>query len=284
MQNKSNLMLVAILLIFSLLLSGCDLWVDSTPDEDVEHVIQTSVALTLESYAEVDPDIEPETEPDIVEPAPTDTPTITISPTITSTPTMTITPSPDTPRVHVDVNTNCRKGPGEPYDILGALVVDQEAEVLGRYQESDYWVIENPDRAGECWIWGYYATLEGPLDDLPYYTQPPTPTPVVDWSGTWTTSHGPPGVMHETYIVTLNQTNSTITGSFTIGDLTVNLSGSLSADDQTLSGTWDDGSDTGPFTWQFINENQFTGNRNSGMIEWCGYRQGAGYPSPCMGP
>jgi hypothetical protein len=89
------------------------------------------------------------------------------------------TPTLSTPQVHVDMDTNCRKGPGQIYDIVGSLLIGEIGNVVGRYMDGDYWVINNPDGRGECWIWGFYATLEGPLDVLPYYTPPPTPTPTV---------------------------------------------------------------------------------------------------------
>ena len=112
--------------------------------------------------------------------------TVEISPTISLTPTETQTPTPDFAQVHVDQNTNCREGPGIPYKILGALLIGEKGEVVGRLRDGDYWVIENPNRSGVCWIWGYYATLEGPVNEVPYLTPPPSPTPTFTPTITWT--------------------------------------------------------------------------------------------------
>ena len=102
---------------------------------------------------------------------------VTYTPSATLMPTIMLTPTFSTPLVHVDMDTNCRVGPGQIYDIASSLLIGETGIVVGRYQDGDYWVINNPNGRGECWIWGYYATLEGPLDNLPYYQAPSTPTP-----------------------------------------------------------------------------------------------------------
>jgi hypothetical protein len=76
------------------------------------------------------------------------------------------------------VPTNCRTGPGAAYDRVGALLMGEVAEVVGRHADRDYWIIRNPDRPGElCWLWGQYATLTGDTGTLPLFTPPPSPTP-----------------------------------------------------------------------------------------------------------
>jgi hypothetical protein len=81
------------------------------------------------------------------------------------------------PLVHVDVETNCRTGPDKQYDRLGVLLVGEQAEVVGKNTVANYWVINNPDAPGTCWLWGMYATVEGNTDHLAEMTPPPTPTP-----------------------------------------------------------------------------------------------------------
>ena len=61
---------------------------------------------------------------------------------------------------------------------MGALLVGETAEVVGRNSTGEYWYIRNPDSGEEfCWLWGEYATLLGNISLLPVYTPPPTPTP-----------------------------------------------------------------------------------------------------------
>jgi len=91
--------------------------------------------------------------------------------------------------VSVSENTNCRNGPGKTYDYLGALMAGESAEVVGQSTDGLYWIIKNPDRAGECWLWGQYASVTGPTVALPKFTPPPTPTPAFNWAGYWTITY-----------------------------------------------------------------------------------------------
>ena len=126
------------------------------------------------------------TEPEVPVTGP-DTPTATLSPspelpTETSTalvlPTAIVT-TPTTPEIRVAIPTNCRVGPGVAFDRVGGLQPGQVAEVLGRNETGNYWIIRDPNRTNvTCWLWGEYATVTGNTSVLPIYTPPPTPTPV----------------------------------------------------------------------------------------------------------
>jgi len=85
-------------------------------------------------------------------------------------------PSSSAVQITVSVDTNCRSGPDAVYDRLGVLMAGETAEVVGRRAVADYWVIQNPDAPGTCWLWGMYATLVGDVSLLPEMTPPPTPT------------------------------------------------------------------------------------------------------------
>ncbi len=95
---------------------------------------------------------------------------------------LTSAPSTGTPAqgivtVSVSVNTWCSKGPGSIYDKVFILYVGQTAEVIGREEYGQYWVIKKPDNpAVTCWLWGKYATVIGDASKLPVITPPPTPT------------------------------------------------------------------------------------------------------------
>ena len=92
----------------------------------------------------------------------------------------------------VSVNTNCRTGPGVVYDLIGALLVGEQAVVVGKYTAGNYWIINNPDSSGTCWLWGQYATVSGNTAGLPEYSQPPTPTPTNTPTPTPTFTPSPP--------------------------------------------------------------------------------------------
>lgn len=122
--------------------------------------------------------------PTLQEPTLTNTPEPPLfTPTFTETPTQTLTTTPIftftplVPQISVSVATNCRVGPGKVYPRVGALLVDEVAQVYGRDPTSGYWYIRNPDSSsGYCWVWGEYATVVGNVAFLPVYTPPPTPT------------------------------------------------------------------------------------------------------------
>lgn len=91
-----------------------------------------------------------------------------------------ITTTPEEVILTVSRPTNCRIGPGRDYDIAGTLLVDEEAEVLGRDSTGEYWYIRNPDPGVEfCWVWGEYATVTGMVTFVTVFTPPPTFTPTL---------------------------------------------------------------------------------------------------------
>lgn len=170
------LLSVSILLIVSLACVAPS--VVTAPTQDLNAlgtaVMSTMIAgATQTSQAVIPVDI-------VASPIPTSTPELpTLTPTITVSPTPIFTATPVVPQISVSLATNCRVGPGKIYDRVGALLVGQVAEVVGRSAASNYWYIRNPNQPnGFCWLWGEYATVTGNFAALPVYTPPPTPTPM----------------------------------------------------------------------------------------------------------
>ncbi len=142
------------------------------PEVPNGNAIATSVALTVEASGQIPPNAE----------IPTPLPTMTQPPPpteIPATPTITLSPTPSIPMASVSEDTNCRTGPGKVYDRIGALMTNETAEVVGKNTFNNYWIIKNPDSNGNCWLWGYYATIVGNTADLQEYAVPPTPTPSI---------------------------------------------------------------------------------------------------------
>jgi hypothetical protein len=180
---------LTLLLGILLLLTACNLPNSSEPTATIdEGALRTSVAETLLAdlgpTATEEPPQEqeqpPSNTPEPIQP-PTDTvmpsPTDTLAPTLT----FTLAPSPTdtTPMVSVSVDTNCRSGPGVNYAKLGALLVGEKARIVARAETGFYWIIENPDGAGTCWLWAEYATVTGDTSGLLVMTAPPSPTPTL---------------------------------------------------------------------------------------------------------
>ncbi len=177
---------LVILLIFGGLLVGCNLPGMTAPQpagpevDDVGTAVKlTFIAATVSAEQtrvaalQNPPDQQPV-------PGQQEPPTATLTPQIGDTPSLTLspteTPTPSIPRVSVSEPTNCRVGPGQPYELIGALMVGEETEIIAKDPTGLYWYVRNPDRDGYCWLWGYYATTAGNTASLPVFTPPPTPT------------------------------------------------------------------------------------------------------------
>ena len=164
-------------LVFLLASMACSVPAVFTPDISV---INTAVAETV--IAGLTQNVPQATFPPSLEATPTAVLTFTPEPpTFTPTASLTVTPSftptLSIPLISVSVDTNCRNGPGKVYNLEGALLVGEVAQVYGRDPTNNYWYIRNPDSPPEfCWVWGKYATLIGPAPLLPVFTPPPTPT------------------------------------------------------------------------------------------------------------
>ena len=176
------------LLLGSVLLIASQACTPGQPTPDL-NTINTAIAQTVAAAATqtsepgipVTGDESPTPTPSLEPPTPSAT--MTAIPLFTPTPAFTFTPG--TVQVSVSVPTNCRVGPGVAYGRVGGLLVDEVAEVVGRHSTRDYWIIRNPDRPGECWLWGEYATLTGNNNVLPIFTPPPTPTPSPDFTAAY---------------------------------------------------------------------------------------------------
>ncbi|MCW5874097.1 MAG: hypothetical protein KIS88_05575 [Anaerolineales bacterium] len=201
---------------------------------------------------------------------------------------------PEIALVSVSTDTNCRSGPSQHYKLITTVTVGQQVEVLKTFADSDYVVVQNPNGAGDCWLWLRYAdTTDFTAYDLPTATQPPTPTPTItpsptpsyDWSGNWTIRvfHG--GV-ERTGAMSCSVTGMSVTCSAVTnpGAFAYSFTGTIAPGHQDASGTF---GGTGSGNWQARitapGSATFIGNLDMGSWEFCGVRSGA-FPSPCKWP
>lgn len=99
----------------------------------------------------------------------------TIVAAVTITPAQ-MTPSSQTATITSTEDTNCRKGPGVMYDIVGKLLVGQTSDVVAKYQNGKFWLIKNPANPTEvCWVWDQTTKVTGNIVSLPEATPPATP-------------------------------------------------------------------------------------------------------------
>ena len=199
--------------------------------------------------------------------------------------------TPSIPLVSVSIDTNCRSGPRIDYSPVLTISVGQEVEVVAVFPGGEYVVVKRPDGGGDCWLWLRYANRTDFSEyGLPTATQPPTPVPTktpvptaaFNWSGSWTVKFSA-GI----YSGSISQSGNSISGTFTDGSGTINVSGSLSNGGQNVSGNWEfEGGGNGSFQWKMNagNTNQFSGSFNSGSDPFCGWRGGASEPGSCKWP
>ncbi|MCJ7694621.1 MAG: hypothetical protein MUO40_04265 [Anaerolineaceae bacterium] len=281
MKRNANKLLV-IIIIIGLFLTSCNIPFSRGPQVgpgvNTEDQAKTMVALTMASISE------PVSQETPQEP----TQTATLQPT--ETPTNTLTPTNEPARVKVSVDTNCRTGPAKIFDYVGALLVGETADVVGKSSEGDYWIIKNPDAAGNCWLWGQYATVTGSTTNLIVYTPPPTPTPLFTWNGTWTTWSGSIGGPFTQYPMTINTNGTNFSATMDLGGgNSVNLAGVMDERHSSAAGSWTSPGSSGSFEFFGLGSNQFQGNFTSIIspgttYAWCGGRGGAVQPNPCYTP
>lgn len=284
--------LIASLFILAMIVTACNLPGDGNiSEEDAVRFAQETLQGQLDAENQQQP--QDQAQPPADQPAAEEaaTPTETLIP---ATATITLTPTPAVPMVSVSTATNCRNGPGIPYDIVGALSPGQNGVIAAQSSVNNYVLIQNPSGGPNCWLWLQHATISGDISSLPVVTPPPsptptfTPTPEIDWTGNWTTSDD--GVT--TYSMSVTQTGNSITATLNSGAVTLTATGTLSANGMTVTGSYSATSGTaGSFTWQLIggSMDQFNGNYQqtapaAASGPWCGGRNGAGLPATCLGP
>lgn len=188
---KSSIRNLSILLAFVIVLTACTPAAVPTqkaePTFDV-NPIYTAAAATIAVESTRNAALIP-TATATVEPteAPTATPTETLAPTmpvgtaVTSlgpTPTLWIPVSGDSrPSITAIYDTNCRQGPDENFEIVGAIRVGDTSEVYGMLPYGAWWYIKNPgkDTPKYCWVWGETTKVEGSTDSVQEISAPPTP-------------------------------------------------------------------------------------------------------------
>ncbi|MBI4730641.1 MAG: right-handed parallel beta-helix repeat-containing protein [Chloroflexi bacterium] len=70
-------------------------------------------------------------------------------------------------------NANCRKGPSSQYDIIVSVQQGQEAEGVGRNEQSDWWLVDLLEVQMQCWVAASTVEGSGALDLLQVETALP---------------------------------------------------------------------------------------------------------------
>jgi hypothetical protein len=100
------------------------------------------------------------------------------SPTpVETTPTTTPTPAPEDATANADVDANCRFGPGTVYQVIGIFQQGESSPIVGRSDPTGWWLINNPDSSGTCWVADSTVSITGETDAVSIVVAPPTPLP-----------------------------------------------------------------------------------------------------------
>jgi uncharacterized protein YgiM (DUF1202 family) len=89
------------------------------------------------------------------------------------------TPTPSSTYVVANYNSNVRSGPGEEYPIIDLFYAGDEADVEGRYDETElgtWWFIRRRGQGIDGWVWSGAVTLYGDEAGIPILEKPPLPT------------------------------------------------------------------------------------------------------------
>lgn len=90
--------------------------------------------------------------------------------------------TPSAPRGVTTIGLNVRSGPSTLYPVIGAFLAGSDVELVGRNQDSSWWVVPFGSRQG--WISAQFVTATGDTASLPVVQAPPppptaTPTPII---------------------------------------------------------------------------------------------------------
>jgi len=158
-QNHKSL-LASILL---LALAGCNMPVEQIPPPGE---VQTAAAQTVQAFMVTPPITQTRLPSGALE---------TPSPTLSPSQTTTVTPTYSVPMLTVKESTNCRKGPGEEYEIIFTYLSGKKLEIVGRYDPGNFWLVKSSESpTGTCWLWGQYVDVTGSYWAVSSVTPPPT--------------------------------------------------------------------------------------------------------------
>jgi uncharacterized protein YgiM (DUF1202 family) len=287
-MKKYVLISVAILMVFS----ACSLLPAATPTVDpvAQAIAQTmavqNAAATL--IAQSQPLTQPTAGP---------VPTVAVAPTVAPIPTNPPPTAVPAVKVTATKNANCRSGPGGNFDYLGVLNLGETANVLGKnLSHGTWWKVTLASSGKECWVTGDAVTLSGDANTVPLLVSPPTPTPVPppNWNGLWnmgiSMDSWDPTYHFVPFTTTMTQTGNSVYFNFTTNGINFSVSGTVSPNGLQFNGYLTQAGTSSKWAilmvrsldkldqikgrWNVVGSSVDDGN-------FCGYKNGAGFPSPC---
>jgi hypothetical protein len=81
-------------------------------------------------------------------------------------------PADETPSATFTENTNCRRGASTDHEIVTYLKKGLTALIVGRNEDSSWWLVQVPGSAIRCWVWGEFVITHGNLTHVPFVESP----------------------------------------------------------------------------------------------------------------
>lgn len=149
---------------------------------------------------------------------PTPAGTATFTPTPSRTPSITPTPTYDPPDARVQVQANCRYGPGAAYLYEWGLYPTDRVEIYGRNQDGSWAYVDPWTYMDRCWVKSEFLDVfRGDLFDAPVYYgrlpyselyKPPTNVSaerqgdrvIINWNPVWMTQDDDRGYLIEAWV------------------------------------------------------------------------------------
>jgi hypothetical protein len=81
-------------------------------------------------------------------------------------------PADDTPSATLKENTNCRRGASTDHEVITYLRQGMVVRIVGRNEDSSWWLVQYPGSALQCWIWAKFTITNGDLTRVPFVESP----------------------------------------------------------------------------------------------------------------
>ncbi len=193
-NRKKIIPVFLILILFLVLTLACSLpfriiWNGSDADNQQKTIDANSTL--LQTLAANTSNTEQETDPEEEEAAPTEEELPSEIPTFTTSPTITDTPAPEKVTAILSNNTNCRLGPKDVFELIHIFLKGDNVDLLGKNAEGTFWYVQDQDTGTiQCWLWSEYASPIGVIENLPVFTPPPAPLPVLNYVASYKDTTG----------------------------------------------------------------------------------------------
>jgi hypothetical protein len=81
-------------------------------------------------------------------------------------------PAEDAATATFTANTNCRRGASIDHEVVTYLREGMTAQIVGRNEDSSWWLVQVPGSELRCWVWGEFVITHGNLSGVQFVESP----------------------------------------------------------------------------------------------------------------